>query len=51
MVLEEANKAHAGVWCWVTGDGCDITAGLGESTRHVWSGDVDLEAAGTVLRV
>ena len=42
MVLKEANKAHPGVWWWVKGDGCDITAGLGESTRHVWSGDVDL---------
>lgn len=41
-VLEEANKAHPGVWWWVKGDGCDITTGLGESVRNVWSGDVDL---------
>ena len=42
LVLEEANKAHPGVWWWVKGDGCDITAGLGESVRYIWSGDVDL---------
>ena len=24
------------------GDGCDVVSGLGESTRHIWSGDVDL---------
>ena len=41
-VLDEANKAHPGVWWWIKGDGCDIKAGLGESLTHVWSGDVDL---------
>lgn len=46
-VLEEANKAHPGVWWWVKADGCDITAGLGESVRNEWSGDVDL-ADGTL---
>ena len=30
------------MWWWVKGDGTDITAGLGESVKHVWSGDVDL---------
>jgi len=24
------------------GDGCDVVSGLGESTRHIWSADVDL---------
>ena len=42
LVLEEANKAHPGVWWWIKGDGCDITSGLGESVKHIWSGDVDL---------
>lgn len=30
------------MWWWIKGDGCDITAGLRESMRHDWSGDVDL---------
>ena len=41
-MLEEANKSHPGVWWWVKGDGTDVTAGLGESVKHIWSGDVDL---------
>lgn len=41
-VLDKANKAHPGVWWWVKGDGTDIVAGLGESVKHVWSGDVDV---------
>ena len=30
------------MWWWIKGDGCNITAGLGETVRHVWNGDVDL---------
>jgi len=41
-VLDQANKAHPGVWWWVKGDGCDLKSGLGESLSHVWSGDEDL---------
>ena len=41
-VLDRANEAHPGVWWWVKGDGTDVIAGLGESVKHVWSGDVDL---------
>ena len=41
-VLDEANRAHPGIWWWVKGDGCDIKGGLGESLTHIWSGDVDM---------
>ena len=41
-MLDEANRAHPGVWWLVKGDGCDIRAGLGESLTHIWSGDVDM---------
>ena len=27
---------------WIKSDGCDVVVGLMESTRGVWSGDVDL---------
>lgn len=27
---------------WIKSDGCDVVMGLMESTRGVWSGDVDL---------
>ena len=40
--MDRANEAHPGVWWWVKGDGTDVIAGLGESVKHVWSGDVDL---------
>lgn len=36
-------------WWWVKADGCDILAGLAESIKGVWSGDVDL-AAGDLQR-
>lgn len=41
-VLDEAAKQHPNAWWWLKGDGCDLVPGLGESTRLVWSGDVDL---------
>ena len=53
-MLEEANKSHPGAWWWIKGDGTDVTAGLGESVKHIWSGDVDLadgKGAGTVWRL
>lgn len=37
-----AGGGEQGTSWWVKGDGCDTTAGLGESERNVWSGDVDL---------
>lgn len=40
--LDEAAIQHPDVWWWIMGDGCDVVSGLGESTRHIWSGDVDL---------
>ena len=40
--MDRANEAHPGVWWWVKGDRTDDIAGLGESVKHVWSGDVDL---------
>lgn len=40
--MDRANEAHPGVWWWVKGDGTNVIAGLGESAKHVWSGDVDL---------
>lgn len=31
-----------GVWWWIKADGVDVVKGLCESTKGVWSGDVDL---------
>ena len=41
-MLDEAAQTHPNSWWWVKADGCDLTCGLGESTRSKWSGDVDL---------
>ena len=41
-MLESAHFANPDCNWWLKGDGCDIVQGLGESTRLVWSGDVDL---------
>ena len=41
-VLDEGAKHHPNSWWWVKADGCDLISGLAESTRGVWSGDVDL---------
>lgn len=30
------------MWWWVKADGCDILPGVAESTKGIWSGDVDL---------
>ena len=40
-VLDEEAKHHPNSWWWVKADGCDLISGLAESTRGVWSGDVD----------
>ena len=41
-MLDEANRAHPGVWWWIKADDCNIRAGLGESVKKICSGDVDL---------
>ena len=42
VVLDEAAKVSPDEWWWVKADGCDVVPGIAESTRGVWSGDVDL---------
>lgn len=39
MVLDKASKAHPNTWWWVK---ADLSAGISESTKGIWSGDVDL---------
>ena len=41
-MLDEAAKHHPDSWWWLKADGCDLISGLSESTRGVWSGDVNL---------
>ena len=41
-MLDAAASAHPNSWFWVKADGVDVVAGLGESLRLQWSGDVDL---------
>ena len=41
-VLDEGAKHHRDSWWWVKADGCDLISGLAESTRGIWSGDVDV---------
>ena len=41
-VLDEAARLHPNSWWWLKGDGTDINAGLRESMKMEWSGDVDL---------
>ena len=38
----EAARAHPHSYWWLKADGCDINAGLMESTTLQWNGDVDL---------
>ena len=45
-MLDEAAKHHPNPWWWLKADGCDITSGLAESMRGVWTGDVDLNDGG-----
>ncbi|XP_064394345.1 uncharacterized protein LOC135341643 isoform X2 [Halichondria panicea] len=40
-MLESAHLANPDCNWWLKGDRCDVVGGLGESTRFVWSGDVD----------
>ena len=39
--LDEAVKHQVNSWWWIKADDCDLVPGLAESTRGVWSGDVD----------
>jgi len=41
-VLDEAAKLNHDTWWWLKVDGCDLIKGLKESTKLMWSGDVDL---------
>ena len=41
-VLDAAASAHTNSWWWIKVDGVDVVAGLGESLRLQWTGDVDL---------
>ena len=41
-VLDAAASAYTNCWWWIKADGVDVVAGLGESLRLQWSGDVDL---------
>ena len=40
--MDAAVSAHPNSWWWVKADGVDVVAGLGESLRLQWTGDVDL---------
>ena len=40
--MDEAKSADPNACWWVKADGVDVIKGLGESTRGVWCGDVDL---------
>ncbi len=40
-MLESVHLANPDCNWWLKGDRCDVVGGLGESTRFVWSGDVD----------
>ena len=44
-VLHEACKALPNEWWWIKSDGCDVVAGLTESVKGIWEGDVDGELA------
>ena len=41
-MLETAHRSNPNCNWWLKGDGCDLVAGLGESIRLEWSGNVDL---------
>ena len=40
--LDEANNVHPNAVWWIKGDGCDVVEGLGESTKKIWTGDIDV---------
>lgn len=42
-MLDDAVKLNPDAWRWIKADGVDVVKGLGESTRGVWWGDVDLD--------
>ena len=41
-LLDQAVKTLPTSWWWIKSDGVDVTAGLMESSRQEWYGDVDL---------
>ncbi len=41
-LLDEAAKMLPNELWWIKSDGCDVVAGLTESMRGQWSGDIDL---------
>lgn len=41
-MLNHAASTHPNSWWWLKADGVDVVAGIGESMRMKWSGDVDL---------
>ena len=45
-MLDKAKKNNRDAWWWIKADGCDIVPGVAESTRGVWSGDVDVNDGG-----
>ena len=42
-MLEGAKRRNPNAMWWVKADGCDLVQGLKQSTRLIWSGDVDLD--------
>lgn len=42
MLHKAVSLSSDTTWWWIKGDGCDVVKGIWESTRGVWSGDVDL---------
>ena len=42
QVLDKGAKHHPHSWWRVKADGCDLISGLAESTRGVWSVNVDI---------
>lgn len=43
-MLDSAHRSNPNTHWWLKGDGCDLVAGLGESMRLQWSGDVDIDS-------
>ena len=42
VIKKAAAASTEDTWWWIKGDGCDVVKGIWESTKGVWSGDVDL---------
>ena len=41
-MLDEAVRLLPDAVWWIKSDGCDVVSGLTESTKHEWTGDVDM---------